>query len=130
MAKASAINEDTIADMPNFTEEQKRSRISASLIAAIGGNIKRAIYVAKYFSTSASNDQSQLIKAKSIVTLLESEKDSLDYKKIQLNIYKAESLNNSVKNDLSHKAHLTLLGEITKLDKKDEKFLSDHFSHQ
>jgi hypothetical protein len=130
LAKASGINEDTIADMPNFTEEQKRSRISASLIAAIGGNIKRAIFVAKYFSTSDSNEQSQLIKAKSIITLLESEKDSIDYKKIQLNIFKAESLNNSVKNDLSHKAHLTLLGEITKLDKKDEKFLSDHFSHQ
>jgi TPR repeat protein len=130
LAKAAGINEDIIADMPNFTEEQKRSRISASFVAALGGNIKRTIYVGKYFSSNASSDLSQLPKAKSILSLIESEKDSLDYKKIQLNIYKAESLNSALKTDVSHKLHLTLLGDISKVEKKDDKFIGEHFSHQ
>lgn len=119
--KSSKINDESISDMPSFTDEQKSARISASLIAAISGNVKKAFYVGKYYSSNSSFDKSNISKAKSILNILQNEKDTIDFKKIQLNIYRAESNN---------KMHLNLLSEIVKVEKKDEKFLSDNFNYQ
>jgi TPR repeat protein len=131
LAKSSGITDETIADMPVSSEERKRAKVSASLIAALGGNKKKAFYVGKYFSSIATNDLSQLPKANAVLrNILDTEKDTLDYKKIELNIIKAESFNNASKDHPIHKKHLVLLTELVKLDNKDQNFLTDHFSHQ
>lgn len=121
IAKSSGINDEMISEMPYFSDEQKLARISASLVSAITGNTKAAKYIGMHYSEAAFRDTSQLAKAKAVLNLLENEKENTEYKKIKLNILRAER---------NSKFHLSLLNDLVKIDKRDEKFLQPHFQYQ
>jgi TPR repeat protein len=121
VAKSSGITDELISDMPNFTEQQKVEKMSANFVAALGGNGKKAIVVGRQYSTNAIVDKSFSTKAKAILGLLESEKETVEYKKITANILRA---------DVKYGEHLKVLFDLLKTEKKDEKFIQEQFSFQ
>jgi len=121
IAKSSGITDELISDMPNFTEQQKVEKMSANFVAALGGNVKKAIVVGRQYSANAIIDKSFSTKAKAILGLLESEKETVEYKKITANILRA---------DKKYGEHLKVLVELLKTEKKDEKFIQEQFSFQ
>ncbi len=121
IAKSSKINEEFIADLPNYNDNQKQAKNAARFIAALGGNKKNALLIAKIYSIKAQSDPSFIQKTNSILALLNSERPSLETKKIELNILKAEQKINS---------HLNALSEVSQQERNDDEFLKEHFDFQ
>jgi TPR repeat protein len=121
IAKNAGITDELISDMPNFTDQQKAEKMSVNFVAALGGNLKKAIVVGRQYSENAIVDKSYISKAQAILGLIESDKETIEYKKIKANILRADG---------RYGSHLNLLSELVKVDKKDEKFIMEQFSFQ
>jgi TPR repeat protein len=121
LAKTSGINDDLIADLPSFTDEQKSEKMSANFIAALGGNQKKLFVVARHLASKALSEKSYISRAQAVLGLLESEKDSVEYKKIRVEILRSNG---------QYGSHLRLVHELLKSGLKDEKYIQEQLSYQ